>query len=412
MRWIRLCLWGFVLVLSACGAGGNPAPAPSGLSVVAGDTQVTLNWNSEPGVEYWILYAPGAKVDEKSWSATTGGNAVVKVQPPYTLTGLVNGVQYAFAVNARVNGGPGGPASASITVTPREAGETWAQTTALGSNTLRAATYGLLSTAQGYRMVVAGDAGVVHSSADGSNWTSASLGGSRAVNGMTFATGKVVLVGEGGLVATSTDLATYTPVSSGVGVDLHAVASNGSKLLAVGSGGVILSSTDASSWTAVSSGVTQDLYSLAYSPDGFWLAVGSAGTVLKSADGVSWKSVSTGAQASWRSVTTLARTTTVNKLTTTHYQLVAVGDLGQVATSTDGENWTRADQSSQVQLRKVMGSGARFVAVGDAGVILLSSDGLDWRTLTPITSADLRTLVRFGNVYRAFGAGGVQLESR
>ena len=39
----------------------------------------------------------------------------------------------------------------------------------------------------------------------------------------------------------------------------------------------------------------------------------------KSADGVSWKSVSTGAQASWRSVTTLARTTTVNKVTTTHW---------------------------------------------------------------------------------------------
>ena len=412
MRWIRLCLWGFVLVLSGCGAGGHSAPAPSGLSVVAGDTEVTVNWNAEPGVEYWILYAPAATIDENSWSATRGGNAVVKVQPPHTLTGLANGIQYAFAVNARVDGGPGGPATPSIAVTPREAGEVWTVASSLGSSTWRAASYGLVSTALGYRMVVAGDGGLVQSSTDGSTWVSASLGVSRAVLGMTFGVGKVVLVGEAGLIATSTDLSTFSTVSSGVSADLHAVASNGSKLLAVGPGGVILSSTDAVTWSPVSSGVTEDLYSLAYSPDGYWLAVGAAGMVLKSTDGVSWKTVSTGAQRNWRSVTALAKTTTTNNVTSTRYQLVAVGDLGQVATSTDGETWTRADQQGQAHLRKVMGSGARFVAVGDAGTILLSSDGLSWQALTPVTSADLRTVVRFGNIYRAFGAAGVQLESR
>lgn len=412
MRWFRLCLWGWVAILSACGAGGQSSPAPGGLSVVAGDTQATLNWTAEPGVEYWILYAPAPSVDEKSWSTTKGGNAVVKVQPPYTLTGLTNGVQYAFAVNARVNGGPGGPATPSIAVTPREAGESWTLSNDVGTSTLRAATYGLLSTAQGYRMVVSGEGGIVHSTTDGASWNSVSLADKRAVLGMTFATGKVVLVGQGGLVATSADLSAYTAVSSSVSVDLHAVASNGSKILAVGAGGVILSSTDAANWSVVNSGVTQDLYSLAYSPGGFWLAVGAAGTVLKSTDGVSWAVMNTGGPGHWRSVTALARTTTVNNVTTTSYPLVAVGDQGQVATSTDGENWTRADQPSQTHLYKVMGSGSRFVAVGDAGLILVSNDGLEWRALAPVTSADLRTVVRFGNVYRAFGAGGIQLESR
>lgn len=412
MRWLRLCLWGFVLVLSACGAGGNPAPAPSGLSVVPGDTEVSINWNAEPGVEYWILYAPAAKVDEKSWSATAGGNAVVKVQPPYTLTGLVNGVQYAFAVNARVNGGPGGPASPSMAVTPRQAGEAWTAITPVGSSALRASTYGLLSTGSGYRMVVAGDGGVVHASTDGTTWTTASLAGGKAVLGMTFASGKAVLVGEGGSIHTSTDLSTFTAVSSGVGADLHAVVSNGSKILAVGAGGVILSSTDTQTWSSVSSGVTKDLYSLVYSLDGYWLAAGADGTVLKSPDGTSWTSVSTGAPYSWLSLTTLPQTTTTNNVTTTRYRLVAVGDRGQVATSTDGETWTRADQTAQANLRKVVGSGSRFLAMADAGTILLSSNGTDWQTLAPVTSADLLTVVRFGNVYRAFGAGGVQLESR
>jgi len=411
MRWIRLCLLGCVMWLSACGGGGSPAPAPTGLSVQAGDTQVTLNWNTEPGVEYWILYAPAPTVDASSWSTTRGGNAILKVQPPYTLSGLINGVQYAFAVNGRVNGGPGGPASPSIAVTPREAGETWTVATTVGTADLRAATYGLLSSTQGFRMAVAGGDGMVQSSADGTTWSSAKVGAS-ALHAITFAFGKVVVAGDGGLIASSTDLTSFTPVSTGLIQSLRAVASNASKALAVGTGGTILGSSDATSWSVVSSGVSADLHALVYSPAGYWIAVGAAGTVLKSADGASWQVVNTGATQAWRSVTVLPQASTTNNVVTTTYRLVAVGDQGQVATSTDGEVWTRTDVRNTLNLRKVIATGTRFLAVGAAGALLTSSDGQAWRELTPVTSADLNTLVRFGNVYRAFGAGGVQLESR
>jgi hypothetical protein len=412
MRWFLGIVSSFALILSGCGGNGSSAPAPSGLSVQAGDTQVVINWNAEPGLEYWVLFAPGATVDAQSWSQTPGGNAVVKVTPPYTLTGLTNGVQYAFAVNARKGSGPGGAATPSVAVTPRAAGSVWTLSSPVGSANLYAGTYGLLSSTLGYRMVVAGNGGVVQSSTDGQTWTASSMGGAVAVRGLTFAYGKLFVVGDDGWLASSSDLSSFSRISSGVGTPLYSIASNGSKALVVGAGGVILASSDGNTWSRISSGTPQDLLAVTYSAAGYWIAVGAGGTVIRSSDGDTWTSVTSGVSGTLRSVASMALTTTANNVITTNYRVVAAGDGGQLISSDDGLSWQQTVLPGQPNLHRLISVTRQMVAVGAAGTVALSADGLQWSQSPSVTSADLWAVLRFGNVYRAFGAGGTQLESR
>ncbi len=412
MRWFFGIVSSIALLLSGCGGNGSSAPAPSGLSVQAGDTQVVINWNTEPGLEYWILYAPGATVDAQTWSQTAGGNAVVRVTPPYTLTGLTNGLQYAFAVNARKDGGPGGPSTASVAVTPRPAGNDWTLSSPVGSSNLYAGTYGLLSTTLGYRMLVAGEGGIVQSSTDGQTWTSSSISGSVAIRGLTFTNGKLFAVGDDGWIASSSDLVSFSRISSGVSTPLYSIATNGSRVLVVGAGGVILSSTDGNTWSRVGSGTSQDLRAVAYSAAGFWVAVGSGGTVITSSDGETWKSAHSGVSSTLRTVAPLAVTTTTNNVITTNYRLVAAGDNGQLISSTDGMTWQATSLPSRRNLNHLVSVTGQIVAVGSAGAVALSADGLQWSESSSVTTSDLWTVVRFGNVYRAFGAAGTQIESR
>ncbi|MFM8591213.1 MAG: WD40/YVTN/BNR-like repeat-containing protein, partial [Limnohabitans sp.] len=331
---------------------------------------------------------------------------------PYTLTGLTNGVQYAFAVNARKGSGPGGPATPSVAVTPRAAGSVWTLLSPVGSANLYAGTYGLLSSTLGYRMVVAGDGGVVQTSTDGQTWTSSSMGGAVAVRGLTFAYGKLLVVGDEGWLASSSDLISFSRISSGVGTPLYSIASNGSKALVVGAGGVILASSDGNTWSRISSGTTQDLLAVTYSAAGYWIAVGAGGTVIRSSDGDTWTSVTSGVSGTLRSVAPMALTTTANNVITTNYRVVAAGDSGQLISSNDGLSWQLTVLPGQPNLHRLISVTRQMVAVGAAGTVALSADGLQWSQSPSVTSADLWAVLRFGNVYRAFGAGGTQLESR
>lgn len=411
MRWIQAIVLGCVLTLSGCGGSGSSAPAPQGFTAIPGDSQVVLDWTAESGVEYWVLYAPGSTVDAQSWARTPGGNAVVKVQPPYTLGGLVNGVQYAFAVNARRDGGPGGPATPSVSLTPRPAGDQWTSLQNLGSARLQAAGYGLVSSAVGARLLVGGDDGVLRSSVDGNTWTELKAV-SAPIRALTIAYGKVLLAGAQGLLAHSSDLSAFTTVSSGVSTALNAMASGGGRTFAVGDAGVMLSSTDGIGWSRVDSGTALALHGIVYSPAGYWIAVGDNGLVLRSTDGSSWSRLEgTGTQA-WNAVTVLAVSETVDGVASVRYRLVAVGPQGRVATSTDGQNWQITQLPDAPSLQRVVAASGMVIAVGAQGAVRISSNGLDWRAADAPTGADLWALARFGNTWRAFGDQGRQLGSR
>ena len=127
------------LLLAACGGSSTPStPAPpvGGLSVVAGDSQVTVSWKETPGVEYWIFAAPNSpNLSLNNWLATAGSTYRLKVTSPYVVTGLTNGTPYSFFMTGRTNTGPGGDATPTVAATPRLAGSDWASSSTLNTGT-------------------------------------------------------------------------------------------------------------------------------------------------------------------------------------------------------------------------------------------------------------------------------------
>ncbi len=411
------------LLSAACSTGGgDPAPAPTGLAVVAGETSATLTWNMVDGVEYWVFAAPTSLAPPttatmQGWFGLPGSNVVLKVNSPYVFTGLLNGLSYSFSVNGRTNGGPGGPGAAAVVATPRLAGSSWSAGAAIaGSPVLRSITFGATvattTTASVTTYVAAGDGGAMFSSADSVTWNPINYSTSARINGASHSSNYRV-VGDKGLLLTSPDAVTWTAQASGTPQDLYAVASNLVNLnVAVGAGGTIITSPDDVTWTAVSNSATSnDLYAVAYTSynSGTWIAVGAGGTVVTSADGMNWQRVNSNWQTDLRGVsygiTSLPTDTTVTSA------FVAVGAFGTVLTSTDGVNWVAQTLPLDGALNAVT-YGAQFVAVGAGGSIFTSGDAVNWTPAASGTGQDLYAIVRGLLSYSAVGDAGSNLLSK
>jgi hypothetical protein len=379
-----------VFLVAACGSNGDPAPAPSGVTVTASDGSVKVAWNAEPGVEYWIFYAPGTTITTENWVTLPGARVVRGATSPQTIGGLSNGTTYAFTINGRTGGGPGGPGTPPIVATPRPAGTIWNVGAALGGADLRGVVYGS-------KFVAVGAQGAAFSSADGVTWTASTSGTSNALNGVIFSTAGYVAVGDGGAILASTDLATWTARTSGTGSALYGVASNGSgTYVAVGTGGTILTSTDgAATWTAAVSGTGNTLYAVAFAT-GRFIAVGASGTLLTSTDGATW----TAAQAQ--------TTQDLRALAAGAAKVVAVGASGTVITSSDGATWTALPAIGTADLMSVA-FGSQFVAVGKGGAVFTSADGVAWSAQSSGTTSDLNAIAAGNFGYVAVGAAGTNL---
>jgi len=409
------------LVLAACGGGGSSAPAPSNVTVVGGDTQAFINWTAEAGVEYWLWFKAGTTVSPGEKTASYR----LKVSPPYVLTGLTNGTEYAFSINARKNGGEGGPGSTPITALVGAAGTAWHAGNALGSGqTLRGVTYGLsASGASTYGYVAVGDGGALFrtpDTAEGRNYISTSpltwiaptgtlVSSSIDLKGVVYASSlaKYVAVGSNGNAAYSSDVNNWTTVTSagtGTTQTLNAVATNGGTVVAVGDNGALRYSNDGITWSAttVTPAVTANLRGVAYSTKGLWVAVGSGGTVLTSTDAVNW--TATTQTGDLTAVATVA--TTTDGVTT--YTFVAVGADGTVLTSTDGSTWSSTVLSASLY---TVSAASRLVALGSNGNIFTRElTGTTWTAQTsPIAGSTLYGLVNAQSVFTAVGGSSASI---
>jgi len=460
MRWIRYSALLLTVLLAACGGKGQSASPPTDLTVQSnGDTQVTLNWTAQPGLQYWVMCAPGNTIDAKSWATTTGGNAYSSsrdgagiyngdtslagqlVTPPFNVAGLRNDVTYSFTVNARVNGGPGGAGATPVTVTPRLAGQTWSS---LGSvpnaSHIRGMAYGLVPSPlnaayAAFMFVAVGDGGAVFSSLDNQKtWTNRSLPAAvagRQLNDVTYAFGRFVAVGEAGTIVYSTDGVTWTAstinsTTSLSNTNLTAMAFSGSTLMAVGQGGTVLTSGDGVTWTAQATNITQNLNAVAISPSvtttipaattvsAFWIAVGDAGAVYVSSDGITWTAQNVGLESvtgAWRGVSVLANTTSTLDCglgspavtsVSISYSIALVGDGGKVATAGPTLAWTLSTLSGGSRLNRVISPAGQFVAVGDAGAVYTGALSADASSITwsaprsSGTTNNLYGLIRYG----------------
>jgi hypothetical protein len=102
-------------------------------------------------------------------------------------------------------------------------------------------------------------------------------------------------------------------------------------------------------------------------------------------------------------------TTTINGVTYGNGLYVAVGESGQLTTSTDGITWTaRTSGFDSTNILGVTYGNGLFVAVGVGGKLTTSTDGITWTARTSGFGVTVIRGVTYGNgLYVAVGAAGV-----
>jgi photosystem II stability/assembly factor-like uncharacterized protein len=397
-----------VLLVAACGndSGDAPADAPANVTVTPGDSSVTVSWTAEPGLTYWVFSARADSITRDNFNQFSDPRILREATSPQIIGGLANGVTYSFIVNATRDGGPAGPASASLAAVPRLAGDTWVAGAPLliGVN---AVDLNAVAFAFGrYHAVGAGGAWFTSADAAAGSWTAGSpgTGSSANLNGIV-ASGSLVAVGDAGTILVSADGSTWAARTAVSSANLNDITASFGNFVAVGDDGSIVRSTDPASFAAVSSGSNAHLRGVAVTGT-LYVALGDAGTLLTSNDaGQTWT-----ARTSNTSATLRAAAVSFDGAVR-----VAVGDAGTVLISTDGGSTWSAQPAlpGAPNLRRVV-YGTQFIAVGDGGAVFFSRDGIAWtRASASGTSADLRGLMRGVALnYVAVGAGGANITAR
>lgn len=398
----------FSALIGGCGSSSSTADAAPDFTAIPGDSLVTLAWTAQPGVEYWLFYGAGSAVTSTNWSSV-GGKAVINATSPYTITGLANGSTYSFTMNARKNGGPGGPGAPTQVVSPRLAGSKWTVGTPLGTGRLNG--IAAFSTAG----VFVGAGGTIFAGATPASAVAKTNPAAPAdLNAVNFIGPGFVAVGAAGTIIYSSDTTTWVTRTSGTIANLNAIATVGTGAsVAVGAAGTALFSADGTTWVSAVSATTRDLFGATFGT-GLYVAVGAGGTIMTSPDGTTWTARQSNTTNDLRAVGLgVFSTTTGTGLTavvTSTNLFVATGAAGTLLTSADGLTWTARAPLSSTRMNAVS-FGGQFVAIGDAGKIFTSLDGITWTSQVSGTTNDLTALLRTSTGYTAVGAAGTVLTS-
>lgn len=395
------------VLIAGCGTSGDSASPPAaGLVLVPGDGIITASWVMEPGVEYWMFFAPGAGITTTNWTTITGSRSVIDVASPFVATGLGNGVLYSFTMNGRKDGGPGGEGTPTVSAIPRLAGTAtavltapWVAGTALGTSDLRGLTFGT-------QFVTVGAAGVIYSSADGVAWTAVTSPVTSNLNAALY-NGAYLAAGDGGEMLYSADAKTWAPQVSGTTRNLYGLGLGAGRAVAVGAGGTIITSVDGKTWTtATSSGAvtTNDLYAVTAFGNNLWLAAGAKGTLLTSPDANTWTALNSNTVLDLKGIASGTSTATGAVV------FVAVGASGALVTSPDAVTWTAQPAiGSGASTLSAVKYGTQFIAVGNGGGIFTSTDGTTWAGQPSTTGSNLNAIAHAAFSYSVVGAAGVNL---
>ena len=379
-----------ISLFAGCGDQGKSADPPATIQAASGDSSTVVSFSMDPGVEYWLFYAPSSSLTSTNFTSVAGGKVITNAVSPHVVSGLTNGTTYYFTINGRTNHGPGGPGTGLVSATPRPAGNAWIPGQSLVAGDLRGAAFGAT-------FVVVGASGAMFSTPDGISWTAINFVVASDLNAVFYGIGRYIAVGASGVVLQSTDAITWTAATSGTPNNLNAGASNGAVYLAVGASGTLTVSADGQTWEVRNAGTSSDLYGVAFG-NGLWVAVGANGAIVTSTDTANWQAVASQTTSDLRAVTYSAAAAT----------FVAVGAGGTVVTSPDGVNWTARGPVASTLLTGVS-FGSQFAAVGNNGSIFTSADGINWQAAPSGTTSNLNT-VAFGDFrFLAAGAAGTNL---
>jgi len=410
-----MALASLIMLASCHRQAAAPGDAPTGLAVAPGDGQVTVTWDQQPGLTYWIFYQAGDTVT----AAAPGVPLLFDVQSPRVVFPLVNGTQYAFVMNATNQDSKAGPSTPVMTQTPRLSGSSWTSGLSLGPQDLNGVAYNPTLN----RLVAVGNAGTIF--AGDFNYTSTDPPGVTAwtpptsipagfvsdLSAVMFSGSQFIALGTDGSILTSADGNTWilstNPVPSGgaTGPRMNSLAfgivSNATIYVAVGDGGHIFTSPNLVTWTAASP-TGNNLYNVSF-PNGSFVATGANGTLLTSADAITW---------------TLPNSipSTSNALRGATFgagSYVVVGDAGTILTSTDGTSWSLITPAPPLtQDLRAIRFGTRFVAVGQAGNVAYSDDANNWLTTSSGSTANLAAVIFTPGMYLAVGASGANAVSK
>jgi hypothetical protein len=401
-----------------------PGDSPTGLAVTPGDGRVTVSWDEQPGLTYWIFFQPGGTVT----AAAPGVPLIFGARSPHIVAGLANGTRFAFVMNATNNDSRGGPSSPVVTAVPRLAGAIWTAGVPLGGSApqnLNGVAFGTVAVSGvgTARLVAVGNAGTIFAgdynytrvSPPGvTEWTQASVPAGFASNlSAAIYTGiQFLALGADGTVLTSADSNTWASANSipgGAGMNGIAlgVSSGALVYVAVGAAGKIFTSATLDTWTPAASPTQNELFSVSYIiATGTFVATGASGTLLTSTDAITWTFPN-------------SIPSTSNALRGAAFgtgsagaRYVVVGDAGTILTSIDGANWTPpiTPPPPSQNLRSIA-FGSRFVAVGQGGAVAFSDDGATWQ-LSSAGLTDLNAAIFAPAMYVAVGALGANAVSK
>ncbi len=268
---------------------------------------------------------------------------------------------------------------------------------------------------------------VILTSTDGLNWTQRPTGGTNGLNGVAWGNGRFVAVGSlpvayadpQARIFTSTNGLAWTSCAPATNTAVLAVTWGQGTFVAVGSA-CMQYSDDGLLWQAVPAPPNSRFNAVSYAAGHFVATASSYGygspVVVHSTNGRDWTpgtlTVSPGqlqpyelnavacsngrfvamgsawfeTNAVWVSTDGLQWTDQVyvpmltrpRALIWANGQFVAAGGYGNLAVSSDGENWTPASRATTKNLRGVAHANGLFVAVGNAGTNLTSPDGIEW----------------------------------
>ena len=240
------------------------------------------------------------------------------------------------------------------------------------------------------RSVVVGDGGTVLHSTDGAGWTSLTLPDTRPVNDVLWIGDRFIAVGDGGIFE-SADGLDWALVSVANSLNLRELTQGGGLVVAVGTGGRVFYSTNAVSWSMVSvpGAVLPPNFTGVHWNGSLYVAVSPTG-IHTSPDATTWT----------------AQTSPANDLSAVAgdgARTFAVGNQGNLVSSTDGTTWTRHNGANSTWYMGVTWDGFRFIAVGwgdpETGtVVATSADGIIWEKHPPGTISTLFSVAGNGEV--------------
>ncbi len=428
---LRVIALASLVALAGCHRQADaPSDAPTGLKVEEGDGQVTVSWDQQPGLTYWIFFQAGSTVT----AAAPGVPLIFDAQSPRIVFPLTNATQYAFVMNATNHDSKAGPSTPVALAVPRLAGAKWTSGAALGAQNLNGVAYGpttnrIVTVGNSVPgtpptpTIFAGDFNYTSANPPGvTAWTpptSIPAGFASDLSAVMFSGSQFIALGTDGSILKSPDGNTWTSATSvPSGGRMNSIAfgtvSGATIYVAVGGGGNIFTSPDLVTWTTVST-TGNDLYNVSF-PNGSFVATGANGTLLTSADASTWVAQNSNTPNALRGATY-----GTGSAAGASAQYVVVGDSGTIVTSTNLTSWSLVTPPPLPQDLRAIRFGTRFVAVGQevvvgqGGTVAYSDDAINWSlsSFPPGSPApDLAAIIFTPAMYLAVGASGANAVSK